>query len=290
MASNKVGIKNPKKYPKLHDAREVRLYDTLKNDRNSQDDFKGCDPVVSACVSNGTTPLPAEAAVGQIISFQTDRLKYEMYYAVGNSTGTMLYSMPYLSADGLEITLDADNTDGATAIEFNNGTTARSRNAYTIGTDPAFFFEATLKIDDISDLEEIFMGFRKAEAYQADPDDYDEAVGFHIGETGATVADGQINLFKILNNAATSYVDTTETDWADAGEHTLRVEVSQQGVVTWYYDNLVPVVSSTFTFDNGEVVLPFLYLDATTGSTNGDPGVSISSWKCGWIADNSVGV
>lgn len=269
------------KYPlKLRDERDVQVAKAVIYSKNI-DETWASQPVYSAAAAGGAL-LPSENTA-QTIGFLTENAGYECRQSVVASTGTAVYGLPYVSADGLELPLDADVTDGATAIEITNGITARSKRAFTVGTDDDFFVEAKILIDDISDLGQMFLGFRKAEAYQADPDDYDEMAAWHIGETGATVADGQFNLATILNNKATSYTDTTETDWANAGEHTLRVTVKKNGQVTWSLDGAAPTVTASFTFDSGEVVVPFLFVEATGASTTGDPGVSVSTWRCGWL-------
>ena len=277
--SRKLPISHPSR-PKNFSKRERGLAEAIKNDDSIDCNFDAA-PIVSAIDKNSGALLPAEAAQGQELVFSCGSEDFELHNAVVESTGTALYSFPSVSADGLEVVLDADVTDGITAYELSNGIISSSKSAVVVGTDEDYEFEVSFKIDDVSDLEEIFVGFRKAEVYQADPDSYDEMCAFHIGETGGTVADGQINIATILNNAATSYTDTTEADWADGEEKTVKVVVKQNGQCEFYLDGSLPAVSPSFSFDSGEVIVPFFYADNTSGSTTGDPGVSISSWKVG---------
>jgi len=263
--------------------RQKKALEQAQLGRSCQDEFKSGQPVISATDCGAGTLLPAEAVAGAEIAFKTKHGDYEQHLAIVESTGTAVYAFPSVSADGLELSLDANVTDGVTAQEITNGITAASPCAYTVGTDRPFYLEAKVKIDDISDLEELFVGFRKAEAYQADPDSYDEMAAFHIGETGATAADGQINMATILNNAATAYTDSTEADWADGETKTLKVSVRRSGEVEFSLDGAAPTVSAYYKFDEGEVVVPFLYADNTSGSTTGDPGVTLVSWKCNQI-------
>ena len=227
------------------------------------------------------TLLPAEAAAGAEIAMHTQKAGYEQHLAVVESSGTATYSFPKVTTSGLSLPLDANVTDGVTAAELTTGITSRSPGACTVGAGVSMFVECELSIADISDLEQLIVGFRKAEAYQADPDNYDELAAIHIGETGATVADGQINILTILNNGATVYTDTTLADWADGGQHTLRVTVSGSGKVTFLVDGAVPTVTKVFSFDDGEVVVPFIYYQNTSGSTTGDPGIVLLSYKAG---------
>lgn len=274
MAANRFGLVRDidalSAYPKKHNARETKLAQDVLYNKNVDDTFES-QPVISTAVGSGAAP--AEAADAAVIALSTGRALYELYYAAVESTGTAVYKYPTVSADGLELPQDADHTDGPSAIELNNGITARSRCAFTVGTDDDFFFETKIKIDDISDVTSLFVGFRKAEAYQADPESYDEMAAFQIGGT----ADGQVNIWTILNNGSTTKTDTTLDDWLDAGEHTLRVTVRKTGAVEFSYDAAEPTVTQKFTFDSGEVVVPFLHLDGETG----DAGVSLATWRCG---------
>lgn len=259
-------------YPVKHNARERKLAETIREDKNIVDTFQ--QALVVGIANNdggGNVDLAAEPAVGIELAANSGKAAYEFHVTAIESTGTAVWQLPYVSADGLELNLDDDATDGVVAWEMTNGITSRSKAAMTIGTDPAFFAEATIKIDDISDVTELCFGLRKAAAYTVDKDDYTDAAMFSIGKD----ADGQIEIHTILNNAATTETDTTLTDWVDAGEHTLRVEVDSEGRCKFLLDGVEPTVTASFTFDSGDVVVPFLQ------ATNevGDPGISISSWK-----------
>ena len=205
---------------------------------------------------------------GEVLLARTKKNIFEIYQASVAAPATT--NVPYASSDGLEMVPVA----AGDALELTAGTSTSSSIAKTVGTDPRFFMEATLKIDDISDVTEIFCGFRKAEAYQADPDDYDELAAFHIGDTD----DGRISIATILNGAATDMTDTTEDDIADGGEVTLRIVVDKQGNVSFSVDGSEPTVTKAFKFDDGEIVVPFIHLQTETG----DPGLSLSQLKCGY--------
>lgn len=186
-----------------------------------------------------------------------------------------VFKAPYVSSDGLELTVSS----AGDALEITNGTTSRARQTFTVG-QANFYFKTTFKIDDISDVTELFAGLRKVEAYQADPDNYDEMAAFNIGKD----ADGQLEIHTILNGASPSETDTTETDWANGGEHTLQINVDRDGTCTFRYDNEEPTVTATFKFDDGEVLMPFLHMNTETG----DPGTSISLWEAGYAEDYST--
>jgi hypothetical protein len=259
---------DPKNYQTRLNNREKKVAEAVREDENIEETFQQALIISNMDNADGTVYT---GAAGEELGFHTGKNAFECHQA---AVATPAVVTPFQSADGLEVKPVA----AADALEITNGITALSKAAYTVGSLPgnkAIFFEATVKIDDISDVTELAVGWRKAEAYQAAVDSYDEMASFNIGQDG----DGQIEIHTILNNAATAETDTTLTDWADAGEHTLRIEVTNAGVCTFKYDGAAPTVTATFTFDSGEVIVPFLFLDTETG----DPGVSVSSWKVGVI-------
>ncbi len=164
--------------------------------------------------------------------------------------GTQTIVAPTMCATGLDIgSLDQTANDGlelCPGILASNGDTV-----FTVGTDPAFYVEVRLSIADVSGTDDLAIGFRKREAYQANVDDYDEMAALNV-------ISGDIKIETILNNAATTTTDTTQ-NFADTETHTLTVKVSAAGVVTYLVDGANPTTTAAFTFDNGEVVVPFVY-------------------------------
>lgn len=260
-------------YPKRFNRRELKLAEAIMQDNNIDEDFDA--PLLwSAVDQEGHLINTATPAAGDEVTFHTRKNRFLCH--VQSINGTAVQSFPYTSADGLEVNVDDDATNGITGWEITNGILGNSYAAYTVGSFPEskkIYFEVTVKVDDISDVTEFAMGFRKAEAFQVNVDDYDEMASFNVGQD----ADGQIEIHTILNGAATSETDTTETDWADSNEKTLRIEVANDGECTFKIDGSAPTVSASFTFDDAEVIVPFFFLISETG----DPGVSISSWECG---------
>ncbi len=159
-------------------------------------------------------------------------------------------TVPTYNAAGLDISLDQADDEGCEITNGING--ANLRAAFTVGTDPAFYAKCKFSIADVSGTDDCAFGFRKAEAYQANIDDYDEM--FCLNVIG-----GNITREAILNGAATDS-DDTDDDWADGETHTLEVYVSADGVCTCKIDGADPSTApSAFTFDDGEVVVPFFY-------------------------------
>jgi hypothetical protein len=266
-------------YPRRFGDRERKLIEALQTDKNIEELFEApeCyDPFSRKAVgspvafSSKTEPLAEDE-----FTFRVGKTTFQGHVIAAESTGTTEFNLPYVSADGLEMAASGEN-DHITSVELTNGIVGGLGCAYTVGSLPdgkAVIFEAKIKIDGVSEVTELWCGFRKAEAFNTDPDGYDEMACFNIGED----ADGQIEIHTILNGAATTRTDTTETDWADAAEKALRVEVANDGVCTFTIDGAAPAVTQAFTFDSGEVIVPFVALTPETG----DPGVSISEWRCG---------
>lgn len=184
--------------------------------------------------------------------------------------GTQTILAPNLTAVGLDLTLD--NAVAGDGLELHPGATARSPQAFTVGTDPGFSLRVKITPEDVSGFNPLMVGFRKVEAFQTDWNDYDELVS--IGISGVA---GDIKIATILNNAATVTTDTTQ-DATDATELDLEVRVSSAGVVTYWIAGAPPTTTAAFTFDNGEVVVPFLR-QVQAADLGGK--CEISLWDCG---------
>ncbi len=258
---------NPGNYQKALNNREKKLAEAVREDLNIEDTFRQGLIVSNFDDADGTIYT---GATGEILTFNSGIAQYEVYQA---AVATPAVIAPYQSADGLELQPVA----AADALELTLGTSSLSRAAYTIGSlkgDKDIFVEATIKIDDISDVTEIFFGFRKAEAYQADPDSYANVAAFHIGASD----DGRVSITTSVSSTET-VVDTTLADIADGETHTLRIEVKNSGLCKFLYDGAAPTVDvAGFSFPAALTIVPFLHLNSETG----DPGVSISSLKIGY--------
>lgn len=182
--------------------------------------------------------------------------------------GTQTITAPSLAATGLNIGMDQTDNDG---VELGHGITARNPVSFVIGTDAAFFFRVRFSIADVSGTDDCAIGFRKAEAYQANIDDYaDMAV--------LNVISGNINIETIKGSAATTTTDTTD-NWADGETHELKVLVSSTGVVTYTIDNAAPTTTAAYTFTDALTVVPFFYFLHATDLAG---AVVIEDWECGF--------
>ena len=187
--------------------------------------------------------------------------------------GTQTLTAPVLTATGLDIGMDQTNNDG---VEITQGITAKSRRAFTIGTSPAFFVRLKFKIEDVSGSDQFGVGFRKTQAYQA-------AIASYTDKAFIGSVSGDIKINTLLNNAGGVITDTTQ-DWADGETHTLKVIVSAAGVVTYQIDGAAPTATAAFTFDNGDIVVPFIWMinDSDVVGT-----AELIEYECGYVGNES---
>jgi hypothetical protein len=182
--------------------------------------------------------------------------------------GTQTVIAPSLGTKGLNVIQDTTDNDGN---EYCLGIAAINRGVFTVGTDAAFSAKMTFYIDDVSGTDDCAFGFRKVEAYQANIDDYDEMAALNV-------ISGDIKVETILNGGATTTTDTTQ-NWADGETHTLEIKVSSAGVVTFFIDGMPPTTTATFTFDDGEVIVPFFYqIEANAAQA---VAIELIDFKCG---------
>ncbi len=215
---------------------EIKTQDT-----NYIHEFFNCQPVCSAKVGAG-------AATGtggdeNLMVLNDSIWEYHML-------GTQTIVAPIMGAGGVDgNSLDQTDNDG---VEYCLGINAVNKGVFTVGTSEAFYAKMKFSIADVSGTDDCVFGFRKVEAYQANVDDYDEMAAMNVNA-------GNILFNNILNAGATTATDTTD-NWADAETHELAVYVSDAGVVTYTIDGLAPTVTVEFTFDDAEVVVPFLFI------------------------------
>jgi hypothetical protein len=176
-----------------------------------------------------------------------------------NVIGTQTILAPSLGTTGLNLVQDQTASDG---IELCTGVTSLSPNAFTINQDAAFFFQANIKVEDVSGCNPLLIGLRKTQAYNATLSNYTDFAS--IGIVGTA---GHIQLQTQLNGGGVTTTDTTDVA-TDGSVISLKIKVSSAGVVTYEYNYQTPTVVAAFTFDANDVVIPFIRLtqaaDVTT--------------------------
>lgn len=188
--------------------------------------------------------------------------------------GTQTIIGPRMDSNGLLVSLDLTNAEGA---EYNFGARSNARHAFTIGTDAAFFFEVGLYINDMDGAAPYLIGFRKVEANNATYTSYTDYAT--IGMIAASSTTNVVTATE-LNSGGTTVTDTTDAWGGDGSTNTLKVLVSAAGVVTYTINGSAPSASAAFTFDNGDVVMPYIHLVHSASAT----AVDLTSLKVGYQA------
>lgn len=189
-----------------------------------------------------------------------------------NVIGTQTILAPSLDSFGLNLVQDNTAGDG---IELCMGQTALSPCAFTVGSDNAFFVQAVFKVQDASGTNPLIIGFRKVQAFDATLANYTDFAS--IGIVG-TSNPNKVQLQTNLNNAGVVTTDTTQTV-ADGATIQLKIKVSASGVVTYEYNYAAPTVVAAFTFDSGDVVIPFIrFTEAADITTQ----AAINYLECGF--------
>jgi hypothetical protein len=202
------------------------------------------DPVFSGVTSPGA-PTGTAGNANALFSGNT---QYRWYVI-----GTQTILAPALDTSGFGLNLVQDNT-AADGLELTVGNPLYSPMAFTIGTDAAFFIQAVFKMEDASGTNPLIIGFRKAAAFDATLANYTDFVS--IGVVGVANPN-TIQIQTQLNTAGVVTTNTTQTI-ADATVLHLKVMVSSAGVVTYQVNYAAPTVTAAFTFDSGDVVVPFI--------------------------------
>lgn len=203
-------------------------------------------PIMQSIADTGAVPSGAGAAVN-LMSLQGGEIMQQFMIGAGQTI-----IAPRMDAVGLLVSLDLTVAEGA---EYNWGTTPISKHAYTVGTSPAIAFIMSFAVADVTGAGPILMGFRKQEANNANYAAYTDYAA--IGLNNA-VNPGTIIIEDRLNSGAAVQTNTTNA-WADLANHTLRVNISATGVVTYSIDSAAPIATHAFTFDNGDVIMPFFH-------------------------------
>lgn len=218
-------------------------------------------------------PITAAKAGGATSGTATNVLYTPNLYLEYQPKGTQTILAPVVvtvseGVSALNIGMDQTDNDG---VELCAGILNSNPLAFKIGEDAAFFIRVRFSIEDVSGTDDCAVGFRLAEAYQANIDDYNDMAVLNV-------ISGDINIETILNGAATVTTDTTN-NWADGATHQLEVFVSNSGVVTYTIDNVAPIVTAAYTFRNGIYVVPFMFM---LNSTDLVGAVNILEWECGF--------
>lgn len=207
------------------------------------------NPILQSIADTGAAPVGTGAAVN-VMHLQDDSL--EVF-----NIGTQTIIAPRMDATGLLVSLDLTDNEGA---EYNWGARANAKNVFTAQTD-GFAMDWTFTLADVSGCDPVGIGIRKVEANNATLESYTDFVWIGVSETDNS---GTISIKKRLNSGAVSTTNTTDA-WADGEEHKLTIIVSAAGSCIFLIDDAAPSATTSFTFDSGDLLMPFFHgLHGTT--------------------------
>ena len=192
---------------------------------------------------------------------------------------------PVGATSGIDIGCDQVENEG---LEVTSHSWEADGRPFSVGYDAAFFFQVTINIADVSGVDDLFIGFRQVggdaglEAVNATMTGYYTYFGLGADTVANPIA---LKVIEELNGAAGASTDTTDTI-ADGVDLQVRVLVSAAGVATITHDADVPGTleapdtTSTFTFDDGDQLIPmvrYLYAVAPVGGA-----VVVKNWEVGY--------
>ena len=143
------------------------------DNRYTFDNFQ-VNPVTSAVAGGAATGTAGDRNV-----LFTQFGRYEW-----NVIGTQTILAPSLDAFGLNLVQDNTASDG---IELCCGQQAICPYAFTVGSDAAFFVEALIKVQDVSGINPLILGFRKAQAFDATLANYTDFASIGIVGVAAKI-------------------------------------------------------------------------------------------------------
>ncbi len=231
----------------------AKLVDAVRYPRYFDQRFRSVGPISTSINfygdpvgSTGTTNLvhfrgfwPAYASYHIKGAGQTILAPYE-----DAATGSLLAGLDVAASEGVEYFFGVDQTAG-------------NPYAFTVGTatEKNKFIRLEFKLGDASEVADAAVGFRIGENFTANLDDYTDLAVLNANA-------GTVNVETILNDGTTSTTDTGNT----VADNTLtKFEVQLIGANPKFFVNDVEV-EVAFTFDTGDVIVPFIFFVQTAGT------------------------
>ena len=227
-------------------------------------------PICQTAANTGGVPTGANTDLNYV-QFQDGTVLEQYIIAAGGQT----IIAPRMDATGLLMGLDVANSEGC---EYNGGILSTNRHIYTIGTSPAFFIEASFTVATVAGAEPLVIGFRKVEANNATWTAYADyaTIGIVTSQNAGT-----ITIATEQTGGGTTYTNTTDA-WTDGQTHTLRVNVSAAGVVTYLIDGVAPTSTAAYTFTGALEVTPMIHWVQAAGATSTLHGHSLKIGLQAW--------
>lgn len=239
---------------------------------DNQYTFENFNENPQACKKAGGASSGSTGAVN-ILTTSKSSFEYAILGAGQTITAPKIASIS-AGVSGLNCELDPSNNEG---LEICAGILANNRNAFQIGAASAFYFRARLLLSVVANTDDCAIGFRKAEAYQANIDDYADMAVLNVIE-------GDIKIETIVGGAATVTTDTTD-NFSNGQTKDIEVRVDEDGAVTYFINGEEPTVTADYSFTDGLTVVPFLYfLHSNTEAVV----TSVNDFDIDFVALNSI--
>jgi len=189
-----------------------------------------------------------------------------VYHILGAGT---LELGPQMRAGGFDISLEDAADEGLEIVLNAEPIVGGGKDNFTARTDACYLL-VKIYVTDVSGTDDLCVGFRKAEAFNAGVNGYTDYALLRLNA-------GDIYIESDLNGAAANSDDTND-NWADTTAVTLGIFVDGSGNVTYTIDGSAPTATQTFQFDTGDILVPFVFLLHT-----GDFAelTYLQSWECG---------
>ncbi len=203
-----------------------------------------------------------------------------------NPEGTFSGSAPQIAVNARGALLKTDGSAAAKglAIDLGYGESASEipncRGAFIVGTDEPFYLRVRLDIADVSDADQVAVGF----VVGGRP--VDGLLDTYGNYAVLNMDNGTVNIETRLNSGTASVTATGSSmiDFDSTGSVVdLEVRVSKGGAVNFLINGAEPSTDVTgFTFDDADTVnATFLFLNDLIG---GDPTITLHEWESGYLS------
>ena len=186
------------------------------------------------------------------------------------------------TAAGYDIQMDCE-TAAATGLEVVLGGSPLGSvgNKFTVGTNSGYI-DATFFTADWTDFDGVGIGFRKVEDFNdghvpiLDAGAADDGIYTDFAAYGC-MTDTDVRTMTDLNNSGTSVVTDVTQVPVDGQNMRLRISLAKSGAVTYSFVNnavagagtlAAPAGAVAYTFDDGDVVVPYLFTSSDTGAAD----------------------
>lgn len=240
------------------------------NCRNDCVSFTGL-PIVQEAVAAASIGV---VTVGHTNMWYIDGKYFEQY----NTVATSVVAPTFGAGANGGLNIGALTAANSKEIEITQGNSTSIKNAFLVGTSPAFFVRATFRIPTLANATEVSVGFRKQASYTASPlstyTDY-AIMGVHLtaGE-----------LYTQTGIASTYVVTDTTQAVTAATNFTIQVNVSAAGAVTYLWgsgNGVLAAPTTTVAATMGAVtMIPWIHVTMASGA-NGE--VDLVSYACGLL-------